>query len=184
MLALAVSSCRPSTVCLQHSVDSSLHQWHQNKILSVCCSWQMKWLCSHTAGLPVLPLASSRASALSRPQDQDLAGPRYRRRAMCCSRPEPLWGNMQGTEQGAHFFAAVPKEHLFASLRVRCMFASTDRSSVHKCISGWQQVYPRLQATVKRATPGKRNPNPATVMLICRRLCERIEVVLISSSLM
>lgn len=47
MLALAVSSCRPSTVCLQHSVDLSLH--HQNKILSVCCSWQMEWLCCHTA---------------------------------------------------------------------------------------------------------------------------------------
>lgn len=108
-------------------------------------------------GLPVLPLASSRASALSRPQDQDLAGPRYRRQAMCCSRPEPLWGNMQGTEQGAHFFAAVPKEHLFASLRVRCMFVSTDRSSEHKCISGWQRVYPRLRVTVKKEAPSKGN---------------------------
>lgn len=99
----------PQNVCLQYGVDSSLHQWHQNKFLLVCCSWQIRWLCYHTAGLPVLPLAFARASVLSRPQDQDLAGPRYRRQAVCFSRPEPLWGIHVGDRTGSTFLCCSAK---------------------------------------------------------------------------
>lgn len=42
--------------------------------------------CGTTLGPPVFPLAFARASALSWPQDLDLAGPRYRRQAVCFSR--------------------------------------------------------------------------------------------------
>lgn len=177
--ALIRSRC-PSTECLQRSVDTSLHQWWQNKFLLVCCSWQMKRLCYHgtTLGLPVVPLAFARASALSWPQDQDLAGPRYRRQAVCFSRPSE---DASRGQNRAHMSFHQKSSCLLLCVFNVCLWTQTDAQCTNTLAGGSvldsSSEWKRQQLSSESSALGC-NCSDVWLCVYCRRTTLRLKLLI------
>lgn len=93
------------------------------------------WSCCRgtTLGPPVFPLAFARASALSWPQDLDLAGPRYRRQAVCFSRTSEDTTRGRNRE---HVSFNQKSSCLHLCVLNSCLWTQTEAQCTH---TGWWQ---------------------------------------------
>lgn len=113
MIWTQVSSSLP--VCSQPLVDPTLHQWQQNILLSVCCSWHLKRLwfllsLHHTGPVgPPCPRREPRASVLSLANGWGLGSAGLQAAGRVLQQTEAPLGTRRGDGTGNRFLCCRAK---------------------------------------------------------------------------